>query len=275
MSTDEKTILKKYEQLKRLSSRVFGKQAGEDVAQEAIISFLEGRGIRQSNRFAIIDAARKRRSGTYRYRDGVNEPSQPNVWMPDTNFVYDDGLGPINESTDRYREDLFTFIRLVSHLKKPKLIQMVLLHESYEWTLLEISRFSGVTESRISQQITLSKKLLKKIAIHEGILTSEQGGGEQESSGILPPENKSIAHCFEEPFEELAEIQRTENERKSQLATRAFFKIPKTLFGITRENETKDPKQKPRMAKIKLERESFICPKMEKTTINFWPQKSR
>lgn len=271
---DEKELLRKYTRLRKRAKYVFGNQMGEDVAQESIIKFLEGKNINQNDYFSLIDATRKKRSGAYYSRNGIIEPTQPNAEFFDSETFSKNGSGSIDESEGRHQENIFSFIRLVSMLKTPELMQIIILKDTYEWTLFEISKCFGVSESRISQRYTLSKKLLKKIAIKEGLLSREQRKVQQTESRVLSQEIKIIESLPIETLNHLEEIQRAQDERKSELAKRAFFKIPKTLFCFTRKNKKEYQTKMPRMAKIKLEGKSFICPRMEKKTINFWTQKS-
>lgn len=272
--TNEKELLRKYEGLRRTAKRIFGSQFGEDVAQESALRILEGKNIKQRNYYAIIDAADSRSIRAYSRRSRAFEPSQPNAEWDESQIVYGDGSGTSNESEKRHREIIFNFVHLVSKLKEPRLIEIMVLHESYEWTLKEISFCFGVSESRISQRYSLAKKLLKKIAIREGLSPCEQEPQQQTSSRALSQEIEIIESLSSETLSCLEVIQRTQDERKSELAKRAFFKIPKAVFGFVPKNQIKNKREMPRMAKIKLEGKSFICPRMEKKTINLWIPKS-
>lgn len=270
----EKDILKKYTRLRKRSRRIFGHLLGEDVAQESIIKFLEGKDVKQNDSYSLYDAARKSRSGTYHRRNGAVEPSQPNAEWCDTEAIYGEGSRADNESSERHFKSLFDFVHLISHLKKPKLIQIIILKDIYEWTLFEISQCFGVSESRISQEYTLSKKLLKKIAITQGLLPREQRISEQEIERVLSQNFKIIPAVQSGTEKEMESFQSKEIERRPFMGAQALFEIPKTIFSFTRKNEKEYQKEMPRMAKIKLEGKSIICPQVEKKTINFWPQVS-
>lgn len=272
--TNEKELLRKYEGLRRTAKRIFGSQFGEDVAQESALRILEGKSIKQRNYHALVDAANSRGIRAYSRRSRAFEPSQPNAEWDESQVVYGDGSGTSYESEKRHREIIFNFVHLVSKLKESKLIEIMVLHESYEWTLKEISICFGVTESRISQRYSLAKKLLKKIAIREGLSPCEQESQQQTGTRVLPQELQVIESLPIETLRDLEKIQRTQDERKSELAKRAFFKIPKAIFSFTGKNKKENQREMPRMAKIKLEGKSFICPRMEKKTINLWIQKS-
>ena len=270
----KRQVTRKYKQLRKLSFRTFGKQLGEDIAQEAALGLCEGKSLKQQNYFAIVDAARKRGSGSYCDRSGNIEPTRPSYEEFDPSAFSVKGYRADSSNSEGYRADIFNFIQAVSMLTNPRHIQSLILINTYEFTLLEVSKFFGVTESRVSQIHTLSKERIKKVFISQGLLPSEQSEMQQTKPRLLSSENQIVESLPVETLRDLEEIQRTKAIRESELAARAFFKIPKAVFIFNRKTEKKDQGASSPMAKIKLEGKSFICPKMEKKTINFWPQKS-
>lgn len=271
---NEGQILRKYRSLRRTANRTFGPKLAEDLAQDSILAILEGKNIEQRNVFSLIDSARRRGGSAYSHRSGSVEPSMPNAKDFNAGIISSERHRANFEDTERHRANLFTFVFLVSMLKRPREIQCVILKDTYEFTLLEISHFFGVSESRASQIYTAAKERLKKVALSQGLSSREQRIEQQESPRVLSQELQVIESLPIETLRDLEKIQRAQDARKSELAKRAFFKIPKAVFSFTRENEKENQRKMPRVAKIKLEGKSFICPKMAKTTINFWTQKS-
>lgn len=271
---NEDEILRKYKSLRRTAERTFGPKLADDLTQDSILAILEGKNIKQRNSFSLIDSARRRGGSAYSRRGGSFEPSMPNAKGFNANNVCPERHRADNQSPERHRADLFNFVFLVSTLKRPREIQLMILHNTYEFTMLEISHYLGVSESRVSQMHTAAKERLKKVALSQGLSSSEQRVEQREKPSALSQEFKIIESLPSETLRDLEAIQRTQDEGKSELATRAFFKIPKAVFSFTRENKKENQTEKPRMAKIKLEGKSFICPKMATPTINFRTQKS-
>lgn len=266
----EEDILRKYKRSRKCARRLFGSQLGEDVAQEVALGVLEGKKVKQNDTYSCIDAARKPGSGAYYNRAGVVELSMPNRKTENTCIIDGIGEAPDNESTTGYLKNIFNFVQIISSLKRPKLIQIIILKDTYELTLFEISKLFRVSESSISQQYSLSKKLLKEISVKKGLSSCEQETRERKGPRLLSQKIKALRQLQENSSSSLAKVYNKEEGRVPVLSEQSFFKIPKAVFSFIPRNKDKDQKPFKRMDQKKLEGARFICPQMEKKTINFW-----
>lgn len=252
-------ILEKYNRVRKLSRKVFGKQFGEDVAQEAALRLSEGRALKQNDYFTVVDAVRRPSLRAYTRGGRITQHLLECQFEERANPIHGTTQIFSNDGDAGYRESIFRFVQVVSMLEKPRDIQIVILHDTYEWKLLEISKFFGVSESRISQIYTAAKKQLKETALSQSISPGQQSQMQSPGPSVLSSNPEIIPALQSQGLEVFSGIQKEETIGKFELAKRAFFEIPQAVFPSFFRPKIKNETSPARVATEKLESESTIC----------------
>lgn len=130
----------------------------DDLAQEVLLSFLEGRGQHQTVDYAVIDAIRRDRGDS---RNGRFKPRKRER-RPHCELKEHHSIGESHES----RGD---FERIIGLLKGGRRAIAVLFFE-WELTQKEIGNCFGITESRVSQWILEIESVLRGKLSREALL---------------------------------------------------------------------------------------------------------
>lgn len=183
---DEKKLLARMDAVKRIAKRTgYSDASAEDIASHVAVAALEGRNMdKQSYKFTFVDALREGSEGT---RTRAGQPTGPVYEGHFENYAdIVNGLrvDPDQISSLEDRSDVFDFVSALSKIQRTRITPLVL-HFYYGWTMDQISKCAGVTESRISQLVNDAVLQAKKKVISTRLSQEKQAERERQKHRAL------------------------------------------------------------------------------------------
>lgn len=181
-------VLSRRDAVKRIAKRFgYPDERAEDIAQEAALQLIQNpRLVTQSAKQAFIDVLRGSREGE-RSRDGVvHQPVFESAFENYANFINGYGSGDDLESRAIARSELSHVIDCFTVLRPQWRRALELYVEGF--SLAEISKQFGCSESRVSQLVKVSRERLEAAVIQKGVSRQEQRRRKWLQSQALPRE---------------------------------------------------------------------------------------
>lgn len=172
---DEEKLLARMSAVKKIARRTgYPLYKAEDIAQQVAVHALKGRNVEsQTNYQSFVDAVKEGSERTYTRGGHFIVPLFESEFEDYSGIVsflrFENDPGNVEENS----RNIFDLVSVLTEIE-PTRRRAIILHFYYGWTLDEISKFEGVSESRISQRCTDAIKRLKKKIVSSRLSQEKQ-----------------------------------------------------------------------------------------------------
>jgi RNA polymerase sigma factor (sigma-70 family) len=184
---NEKDLLVKMAAVKRIARRFgYPEYKAEDISHQVALRAVEGRKLdKQSHYQSYVDALREGSERTHSRSGAFAVPIYENQFEGLSDILNNirSEIDPGNvEENDR---NVYDIVFAIASLKEPMQRAIILVY-FYGWTLDRISKYEGVTESRISQRHCDALKSLKETVTQTRLSSEKQAERKLKKYRALP-----------------------------------------------------------------------------------------
>jgi DNA-directed RNA polymerase specialized sigma24 family protein len=179
-------IISRRDSVRRIAQRSgFSKERAEDIAQEAALQLVENPNlVSQSSKQAFIDALRRGGEGSHSRAGVPRMPLFESQFKDYPKFMESIGDGRNLEGEQISRSDLSAAVSMFKILS-PRSRTVMEMH-AQGFSLVEISKQYGISSSRVSEIINISRVRIKEAIVSQGLSQQKQRQRKFSESQALP-----------------------------------------------------------------------------------------